>query len=186
MTDREIIHGLISRDNRVTEQFFFVNCRPLLLAVMRLVFSRPVEYDEMVSELYAYLMADDAMKLRKFQYRSSIYQWLKVVATRYFIRRRDNMIADISQTPDCLGIDSAHVDTLDAVEDAIDVERLLSEIPNQRYADVIRHLILRDESPEAYAASIGVSIDNLYNIKRRAMASLTRVATQYNSPAYGL
>ena len=32
MTDQEIIQGLIARDNRVTEEFFFVCCRPLFLS----------------------------------------------------------------------------------------------------------------------------------------------------------
>lgn len=38
MTDREIIHGLLVRDNRATDQFFYVKRRPLLTAIMRLVF----------------------------------------------------------------------------------------------------------------------------------------------------
>ncbi len=71
MTDRDIIQGLIDRDNRVTYQFFYVKCRPLLSVIMRLVFSYPVEYNEMVSELYDYFMEDDCIKLRQFQYRSS-------------------------------------------------------------------------------------------------------------------
>lgn len=44
MTDQEIIQGLIDRDNRVTEQFLYVKCRPLLTSIMRLVFNRPIEY----------------------------------------------------------------------------------------------------------------------------------------------
>ena len=33
MTDQEIVQGLIARDNRVTEEFFFVKCRPLFCKV---------------------------------------------------------------------------------------------------------------------------------------------------------
>lgn len=65
MTDKDVIQRLIARDNRVTKQFFYVKCRPLLTAIMRLVFSYPVEYDEMVNELYDYLMADDCIKLSR-------------------------------------------------------------------------------------------------------------------------
>ena len=72
MTDQEIIQGLIARDNRVTEDFFFVKCRPLFISVMKHVFDYEVEYDEMVNELYVYRMEDDAVKLRNFEYRSSI------------------------------------------------------------------------------------------------------------------
>ncbi len=95
MTDKEIIQGLIARDNRVTEEFFFVKCRPLFYAIMKLVFSYEVDYDEMVNELYVYLMEDDAAKLQNFQYRCSVYQWLKILTIRFFIKKRKNLIEDV-------------------------------------------------------------------------------------------
>ena len=100
MNDQEIIDGLIAKDEAVTQNFFFVKCRPLFYSVMKQVFSHEVEYDEMVNELYIYLMEDDALKLRNFQYRSSVYQWLKVLAIRFFIKKRVRMIDDKSnETP---------------------------------------------------------------------------------------
>lgn len=182
MTDHEIIQGLIDRDNRITEQFLYVKCRSLLTAIMRLVFSYPVEYDEIVSELYKYLMENDGMKLRQFQYRSSIYQWIKVVAIRFFIHKRDTMIENVSKEPSYeKHSDEIMVDTTQVVVRKIDVNRLLSLMDNQRYVDVLRHLILQDEEPEKYAESIGVTVDNLYNIKRRAIAALSRIAVKYYS-----
>lgn len=182
MTDREIIQGLIDRDNRITEHFFYIKCRPLLKAIMRLVFNHPVEYNEMVSELYDYLMEDDCIKLRQFQYRSTIYQWMKVVATRFFIHKRDLLIENVpEETLYEKHNDDEMVDTAQMVAQEIDVDRLLSLMENQRYADVVRHLILRDEEPEKYAESIGVTVDNLYNIKRRAIAALSRIAIKYYS-----
>ena len=97
MTDQEIIQGLIARDNRVTEEFFFVRCRPLFLSIIRKVFNYEVEYDELVNELYLYLMEDDAKKLRDFEYRSSVYQWIKVLAIRFFIRKRNELIENDSE-----------------------------------------------------------------------------------------
>lgn len=182
MTDREIIQGLIDRDNRITEQFFYVKCRPLLTAIMRLVFRYPVEYNEMVSELYDYLMEDDCSKLCRFQYRCSVYQWLKVVATRFFIRRRNSLIENASKKHP-YGKDDNDVPaaTAQSVAQNIDVSQLLASMGNQRYADVLRHLILQDEEPGKYAERIGVTVDNLYNIKRRAITALTHIATKYYS-----
>lgn len=180
MTDKEIIQGLIERNNDITEQFFYVKCRPLLTAVMHFVFNYPVEYNEMVSELYDYLMADNCAKLKQFQYRSSVYQWLKVVATRFFIRHRQSIIEPVSKEPeDGKIVDDVMIDTTKHVAQQIDVSALLDLMENQRYADVLRHLILHDEDSEKYAESIGVTVDNLYNIKRRAIASLSRIATKY-------
>ena len=110
MTEQEIIKGLIARDNQITEDFFFVKCRPLFYSVMRLVFDYEVEYDEMVNELYVYLMEDDASKLRNFQYRSSVYQWLKILAIRFFIKKRARMIDDSTQeTPYSLTCKQNHL-----------------------------------------------------------------------------
>lgn len=179
MSDQEIVQGLIDRDNKITEQFFFVKSRPLLTAIMRLVFSYPVDYNEMVNELYKYMLSDDAAKLRQFQYRSSIYQWMKVVATRFFIRQRDLMIEDTSKEPLYDKHDDEVVDTAQTVAMKIDVDSLLALMDNKRYSDTIRRLVLEDMEPEKYAAEIGVTVDNLYNIKKRAIAALTRVAIKY-------
>ena len=60
MSDKQIIEALIARDERVTEQFFYKNCRPLFLSIIRNVFSYEVNYDEFVNEFYLYLMENDS------------------------------------------------------------------------------------------------------------------------------
>ena len=175
MTDREIIEGLIARDNRVTKEFFFDKCRPLFYSIMTKVFDYEVEYDEMVNELYVYLMENDAIKLRNFEYRSSVYQWLKVLAIRFFINKRGRMIDDTSQeTP----YDGPHLaaDTEKDMTAEGDMERLFDNMPNKRYVYVIRRLFLEDWEPEQLAKDMNITTANLYNIKRRAVAQLTRAA----------
>lgn len=177
MTDQQIIEALISRDERVTLQFFFRKCRPLFMSIMRYVFSYEVDYDEFVNEFYLYLMENDAYRLRQFQGRSSIYQWMKVIAIRYFIAKRDNMI------------DMEPKDTLiqspergDAFEEEhkttarIDVEHLFSLMPNKRYVYVIQRLVLEEAEPSKVAEELGTNVDNLYNIKKRAITALTEIA----------
>lgn len=188
MTDEEIIEGLVAHDNYVTEQFFYVKCRPLLKAVMKMVFSGPVDYDEMVGELYLFLMADDAARLRQFQFRSTVYQWIKVVALRYFIRKRNSVIENESHEPLNLGeggpvCPESISHEAESNSDRIDVEILLDSMSNRRYAEVIRRLVLEDADPEAYAEELGVTVANLYNIKKRAITAISRIATKYY--AYG-
>lgn len=175
MTDKEIIQGLIARDNRVTKEFFFDKCRQLFYSIMTKVFDYEVEYDEMVNELYVYLMANDACKLRNFEYRSTVYQWLKVLAIRFFINKRSRMIDDTSQETPYDG----RSQTEDAEKDMTaegDIERLFDNMSNKRYVHVIRCLILDDWEPDQLAQEMNITTANLYNIKRRAMAQLTRVA----------
>lgn len=137
------------------------------------MFSYNVDYNEFVGELYAYLMADDEAKLRSFGFRCSLYQWLKVLTLRYFIKKRNRMIEDKSHETLYIQNTSSDEDSTEALDD---LGRLLQLMPNPRYALVIRRLILDDEEPEHLASELDITTANLYNIKRRAMAQLTRVA----------
>ena len=176
MTDKEIIQGLIDRDNKVTEEFFFVKCRPLFCSIIREVFNCEVDYNEFVNELYLFIMKDDARKLRNFEYRSSICQWLKIVAIRYFVDKRTRMIEKNSQeTPYDEHTDEIATET-DHSFACEDLQRLFSLMPNKRYVDVIQKLIIEEVPPEQLAKEMNIKTTNLYNIKRRAMEQLTRVA----------
>jgi RNA polymerase sigma factor (sigma-70 family) len=181
MTDFEIIEALIARDNRVTQEFFFERCRSLFYAIIHKVFDYEVDYDEFVNELYIYLMENDATRLKQFEGRSSLYQWLKVTATRFFIKKRDQLIEDCSkETPI---EEESMIDHAPSVS-ALDVQRLMDAMPNKRYVHVIRKLIIEEYSPEELAAEMHITTDNLYNIKRRAMMQLMQVALN-DIRAYG-
>lgn len=177
MTDQQIIQGLINKDNHITREFFFEQCKPLFCSIIKIVFDKKVEYDELVDELYLYLMEDDAEKLRSFQYRSSVFQWLKILSIRFFIRLRDQgkVIEDESHEP--LYEENNITMGNDAYNTAIeDLKRLLNAMPNERYAFVIHKLIIDDVSSELLAFEMGVTTANLYNIKLRAIRQLTEVA----------
>lgn len=175
MTDQEIIEGLIARDNRVTKEFFSEKCRPLFFSILQNVFDYEVDYDEFVNELYIYLMDNDAMKLRNFEYRSSIFQWLKVLAIRFFIHKRGRMIDANSHETPYDGYKQTAYNEKDMTAEG-DMKRLFNNMPNKRYVYVIRRLILEDREPEELAREMSITTANLYNIKRRAMAHLTRAA----------
>lgn len=173
LSDKEIINGLIAHDNKITETFFFRKCRPLFISIINHVFSYEVDYDEFVNELYLYLMEDNASRLKGFQNRCSLYLWIKVLAIRYFVKKRNRMIDENrGETPY-----NEHISNADNVESSkADLKRLLDTMPNQRYAYVIRKLIIEEMEPEFLAQEMNITTANLYNIKRRAMAQLTRAA----------
>jgi hypothetical protein len=68
------------------------------------------------------------------------------------------------------------VDTEKRVSAKIDIEHLFSLMSNKRYVQVIKRLVLDDAEPQVVADELHVSIDNLYNIKKRAIAAITDVA----------
>ena len=177
MTDQQIIEALIARDGRVTQQFFFESCRPLFLSIIRNVFSYDVDYDEFVNEFYLHLMENDAYRLRQFQGRSSIYQWMKVIAIRYFIAKRNSMID--MEAKELLTDSVAHSESVNnesSLTARIDIEQLFALMPNKRYAYVIRRLVLEEAEPKTVAEELCTNVDNLYNIKKRAIAALTEIA----------
>jgi hypothetical protein len=179
MTDQQIVEALIARDERVTKQFFYGNCRPLFLSIIRYVFSYEVDYDEFVNEFYLHLMENDAYRLRQFQGRSTIYQWMKVIAIRYFIAKRDGMIDNESK--DALldsVVQSETVDGEKRMMAKMDIEYLFSLMPNRRYVYVIRRLVLQEAEPKVVAHELRTNVDNLYNIKKRAIDALTAIALQ--------
>lgn len=177
MTDRQIIDALIARDEPVTRQFLFGNCRPLFLSIIRNVFSYDVDYDEFVNEFYLYLMENDSYRLRQFEGRSSLYQWMKVVAIRYFLAKRDRMIENESEDPLVeRAAETVPVDHELRIAAKMDIEHLLRIMPNRKYEYVIRRLIIHDAEPKTVAAELRTNVDNLYNIKKRALASLADLA----------
>lgn len=180
MDDKQIIEALIARDEQVTRQFFYGNCRPLFLSIIRNVFSYEVDYNEFVSEFYIYLMENDAYRLRQFQGRSTIYQWLKIVAIRYFVAKRNQMIDMTPNAPlydsALLKLQNSSIDDGEGMVAKMDIESLFSQMPNRRYVYVIRRLILEEADPKDVAEELKTNVDNLYNIKKRAIAALTEVA----------
>ena len=175
MKDQEIIQKLIDGDNRFTEEFFFNHCRPLFNSIINKVFDYSVDYDEFVNELYLHLMEDNARRLRTFKFDSSLYGWLKTVAIRYFMDKKNHdKVIDIqgSEPPPIKEIaTTTHLMT----EAKLDIEKLLTAMPNERYAYVIRQLILEDKAPEDLAEEMQITVANLYNIKKRAIEQMTKL-----------
>lgn len=179
MTDLQLIDLLIARDEQVTQQFFFKDCRPLFMSIIHHIFHDKAEYDELINELYLYLMEDDARRLRQFEGRSSIYQWLKTTAIRFFLEKRDEMIEKDSEQH--LLEQVAAIKTIETEPHQtakIDVTSLLARMPNKRYAYVIKRLVLEDATPAIVAQELDITVDNLYNIKKRAIAVLTAMVLQ--------
>lgn len=182
MTDKEMVEGLVNRENLITA-YFLEKFRPLFKCAVQVVFDYPVDVDECINELYLYLMKDDAAKLRAFEYRSTLGCWLKKVVIRFFcdLRNSRRVIEEQSKEPLYEKRSEDHkddevIDMLSADEAKQDLERLFTLMSNKRYVMVIRALVLEDREPEQVARFMGITVANLYNIKKRALAALAKVA----------
>lgn len=89
------------------------------------------------------------------------------------LKKQAKVIADTSMEP----LDNnKDVSIMEDSQAKMDLEALLHQMKNQRYALVIRLLMIEELSPEEVAKQLTVKVDNLYNIKRRAMQALSEVA----------
>lgn len=175
MENKEILDGLLGADEAILRQFFFEDCRPLFTSIINRVFPYHVDYDEFVGELYLYLMENDAARLRQYEGRSSIYQWIKTVALRFALklRKKGVVIDTCPQKP--LYIQEVPSDN-STKHAEMDIEALLRLMTNERQVYVIRRHLIDGIDEPTLAKEMGIKVSNLYNIKKRAMTALMKVA----------
>jgi len=177
--DMKIAQAILNKDEAVTRTFLYEDCRGMLMRIIKKVFNYPVEYDELVSALYLYIMERDGFRLRQYQGRSTIYLWLRTTATRFFIHYRDQVIDDTTHESllECTDEPIEEVDENED-EDLRTIRCAYDRMPNRRYAQVLQRLVIDEAPPQEVAAEMGITVDNLYNIKKRALTQLTQLLTQ--------
>ena len=171
LTDKEIVTGILAGNKQSICQFFFEECTPIFRYIISKIFDYQAEKDELINELYIYLQENDWKKLRQFDYRSKLTTWISVVATRFFQKKRAALIENESFTPPMV----EKVMENDSIVHKLDIESLLNGLTNERYRSVIRKLVLEDYEPQTLANEMGITVDNLYNIKRRALSQLAHL-----------
>lgn len=176
MTEQEIIQGLINRDAKVTQQFFYQDCRPLLYDIIGDIYSTRVDYDELINELYLHLMAKDAARLKSFQGNSSFFHWLKIVAHNFFLDLKLHHRVIENESSERLYEKKDELTDSSEQEAQMDVATLLDQIENERYRMVLKKMVLEGLDYDELSELTGLKKSNLYNIRKRAMAQLERIA----------
>ena len=170
-SDKEIVDGILRNDSKIIEFFFFNRCSPMFTFIISKVFNKRAEKDELVNELFLYLNQNDWYKIRQFDFKSKLTTWVSVVAVRFFIRKK-NMLIENDRTDDSI-LFNKNI----AIEysDNIDVETLVGMMKNERYRAVVKALILEEREPQEFADEMDITVDNLYNIKRRAIKQIKEI-----------
>ncbi len=173
-TDEEIVDGILRNDSAIIEHFFFRECKPLFAYIIRSIFDGNQEINELVNELYLYLRHDDWYKVRQFDYRSKLITWISVVAIRFFQKKRALMI-DVEPIETLYNQNTLWHDYGVGQDKWLDVHNAIEKMPNERYRHVIVELELKERDPEELAQEMNITIDNLYNIRRRARLQLRTI-----------
>lgn len=84
----------ICTDEDFAYYFVYVACEPLLKKIIWTIFENDAEYNELANELYLHLKKPDKdgiywHNLKTFDHRTSLFDWVKTVATRLFVERKN-------------------------------------------------------------------------------------------------
>ncbi|MBQ9184627.1 MAG: sigma-70 family RNA polymerase sigma factor [Bacteroidales bacterium] len=180
--DLTLIRGLRSTDiavhERCVRRVFYEDLETLLRSIQCSLFKGSIEYDDLVNELYLFLSRNNWKILDSFQGRGGarLSTWLSHVVWRYFMhayKRESRMIYQEDHSK----MDK-QVYAISADEMRIDIEKTLSQMENKRYVLVIRLLIIEGHKAEDVAAMMNTTIQNIYNLKHRAIGQFLKI---YNS-----
>lgn len=170
--DKQIVDGILSNDKQLIGYFFNKKCSKLLSYIILNVYDGHVDQRELVSELFLYLAKDDWYKVRQFDFRSKLMTWLSVVAVRFFQKKREELIEKYgANTLNEKYQGVWHTPSL-STEQKMDIRSALQKMPNERYRKIIEVLDLQEVRPELLAEEMNITVDNLYNIHRRARVQL--------------
>lgn len=169
--DRQLVAAIVSNDVEAIKYFFNEKCSVLFAYIMANVFDNNVPKDDLPQELFLYLAQNNWYKVRQFDFRSKLMTWVSVVAVRFFQKKREALIEKTSTTTlnDKMWQDQS---TAFYSDRRMDVRAALLKMPNKRYCMVIEYLDLKEVKPEQLAKQMEVTVDNLYNIHRRALVQL--------------
>ena len=123
-------------------------------------------------------MENDARRLRQWEGRSSIYQWLKMVARNFFLDKINRERVIETDTDKRLLIKANDYATADnsANEAVMDVAAILDLIENENYRFVLQKHIIEGMSFDELEKVTGIKKANLYNIKKRALNAMEKIA----------
>lgn len=176
LTDQQVIEYLIQGNNRITNFFFYEKCDSMFGYIISQIFNFQINKDELVNELYIYLSDNNWDKVKKFNYQCKFITWLSVVSTRYFQKKRTELIENKSS--EALIIERTENIEIE-IHQKLDIEKILNNLANDRYRFVIQELILKERTPQDLANEMQITTDNLYNIKRRALQQLIQMQNDY-------
>lgn len=177
--DAIFIEALKIGNNTINRQFFYQEICGILHKIRMELFHGEVDFDELVSELYLYLSRDNWAKLEGFDGKNGcrLRTWMIPVAWRYFVSIRERL-SHTDNTEDCTGSIRGYGNDDLRIQIAIDVNAVLSKMPNQRYAEIIKLLLIEGYTAQDVAEMLDIRVENIYNLKHRAITQFIKLYGQ--------
>ena len=91
------------------------------------------------------------------------------VAWRFFVDAYEKLMHVVADEDEAEKMTGADVRDDLRIQISIDVLAVLERMPNERYAEVLRLLLIEGYGAQDVAAMMGVKVENVYNLKHRAV-----------------
>ena len=167
---------MFANDEAAVEYVFFHRCDAMFARVINDIYHSQVKKEELITDFYLFLSADDWRRLRRFEFRSALNTWLTVVAVRYFRQKKAPTPTNIEDTNTLLmkGADQI-LDGYDILDEMSRVElyQAIDKLPKARERFAILGE-LAGKKASTIADELGCSVAAVYNLTKKAKMSLKK------------
>lgn len=182
LSDRELVDAVIQGDESAIGYFFYEKFNALFSRnLYKVAANKNVVLEDLVQDLYIHLSKNDWERLKRYDEDcGKLLNWLSVVSYLFFKDKTASLIDSAPRVPIEEREDIPSMDKTDSLIEKKYILKIIEKLHPPRYRDVVDYLILKGRDPGEVAKELGVNIDNLYNIKSKALAKLRRLLLDDN------
>ena len=176
LSDRQLVDMLLTNDEKVVEYVFFHRCDGMFAHIINDVFQSQVKKEELITDFYLFLSADNWRRLRQFEFRSELSTWLTVVAIRYFNQKKDEIQTNLGNLEESLMKEVCQIpDDFDLFDEMSRVElyEAIDKLPKSRERMAILGE-LAGKKAETIAEELGCTVAAVYNLTKKARKTLKK------------
>lgn len=189
--DLQIAQALIQRDNTVTRKYFYQHCFPLFKSIYDNYYTDCTDYKEFIDEIYIVVLtpskATGRCQMENFRGESTLASWIKTACLYYCYKQFETKekMPKYEQLQNSTVKDNDDSDRTDAIYGSNEIDfsslnrqdalTILKQMPNKRYAELIRLKYLELKTNEETAIALGMTMDNYYNKHKLAKEQYERI-----------
>lgn len=176
-TDKQIKAQLLVNDEEMIQYVFYSHYETMLrYNAIKIARNKGVDFEDLIQELYLYVSKNNWEILQKYNPEYPFVNWFSVVSYRFFKDFTISMIDSVNKIP-IEDLDNQKVllqgnNVFSSI--VMDIKNAIKKAKPPRDRQILEALVLNEEDPAEVAIEFNVTIDNLYNIKRRAIAKLIK------------
>jgi len=174
-SDQMIVSALLRHIETPTDEFLYGKCYPMFKSLYTRYYTGCPELLDFINNIYIIIIypndKDNKCKLESFNYRCALHNWVGVVSIRYCYAQYKKSIpfadGDIND-PNYVSIYDKETIFEPSMMNSYDIRKIVDLMSNERYRRLIKLRYIQDLSNEETAAVLGITMENYYNLHRRA------------------